>query len=226
MFKNKVNIIESTLPPSNINDWWFDLNEQKLKRFKEGEWSLYNYTWPKIPYALADNEILIRMNSIEDLGGYGESAIKTEFSKCGTVKEVKYVFDEMANMDLYYVIFAEALTTLNVSKVIGLFDNICSTIDLYFPASLTNITTSNYLFRTSSEGAVNVYFANLHSFSGALFNFLSSSYDVYIYSKQVAQISSNFMNYDSVPYIHVPKELESKYKQSTNWNQYNIVAID
>lgn len=221
----KVNIVESKYPPTNKNDWWFDLNEQKLKRFKEGEWALYNYTWPKMPYVLADNEILISMLDIEDLGGPGMSDIKSDFSKWGTVKEVKRVYDEMTNRNVYHVIFAEALTTLNVSQSVNLFDESIASIELYLPASLTTITTSVSLFTTSSEGKIIIYFTNLQSFSGPLYNYAETP-DVYIYSRQVPQIGTNFLYGTGEASIYVPKEMVSQYKQSTNWSQYNIVAID
>lgn len=47
MFKNKVNIIESKLPPTNKNDWWFDLNTEVMKQWKNGDW--VNTLLPQYP---------------------------------------------------------------------------------------------------------------------------------------------------------------------------------
>lgn len=61
-FKRKIEIVESTTPPPNKYNWWFDLNEQKLKRFNSGEWVEYN-TKPEIVVPMPkDNEIWLQLS--------------------------------------------------------------------------------------------------------------------------------------------------------------------
>jgi hypothetical protein len=62
-FKRKIEIVESTTPPSNKYNWWFDLNARKLKRFDGGEWREYSVK-PEIVVPMPkDNEIWLQLDS-------------------------------------------------------------------------------------------------------------------------------------------------------------------
>lgn len=62
-FKRKIEIVESTTPPPNKYNWWFDLNARKLKRFDGGEWEEYSVK-PEIVVPMPkDNEIWLQLNS-------------------------------------------------------------------------------------------------------------------------------------------------------------------
>lgn len=61
MFKNKVNIVESKTPPTNKNDWWYDLNTQTLKRYTGGAWNAIiagSSDIPEEPIVISDTEQL------------------------------------------------------------------------------------------------------------------------------------------------------------------------
>jgi hypothetical protein len=62
-FKRKIEIVESTTPPPNKYNWWFDLNARKLKRFDGGEWGEYSVK-PEIVVPMPkDNEIWLQLDS-------------------------------------------------------------------------------------------------------------------------------------------------------------------
>lgn len=71
---NKINIVESKYPPTNKNDWWYDLNDGILKRFSGGKYNSVvgeggNTSWIPVPdlYAnISSNELLIFSEDGED----------------------------------------------------------------------------------------------------------------------------------------------------------------
>lgn len=86
---NKINIVESKTPPTNKNDWWYDLNTGVLKRFSGGKYNSVvgeggntptpEVSWMPVPdlYAnISSNELLIfteeGAESTPDVSVYGD----------------------------------------------------------------------------------------------------------------------------------------------------------
>ena len=177
MFKNKVNIIESTLPPTNKNDWWFDLNSETLKQWKNGTW--INTLRPQtsstsvLLYETTDNN---KVTSSYDVFNNGSIAVL----RSNEIAERQYE----KKTTLYNVVLLEGTTSIGINAFNGcssLFNIIlpnslkvikkgafsgCSNlmslhipdnIDIIEPESLPTSTTSS-LYNISGKGVINNIF--------------------------------------------------------------------
>lgn len=226
-FKRKIEIVESTTPPHNTYNWWFDLNTDQLKRYKRGKWNLYDYTWPTTALPPA-NEIWIELSYYD--GGFDVNYVAREiFKNIGSVKEVKKTVREDESA-LVKIIFNHNLTNITVTESLDLSYMTDAGMTIIFP----NLGNLNYagdsVLFTGYEDifTVDFIFGEIKSISGCLASAFGNSVYITIYSKDVPTIQSNLIECSSNEQVQisVPNALIKKYKSSTNWAQYDIVSID
>jgi hypothetical protein len=226
-FKRKIEIVESTTPPPNKSNWWFDLNENVLKRWKGADWSQYDYTWPTTELPPQDEIWIYEEYPTGDTSV--RDNLKSCFGAIGTVLEVSSVYNEDDGSERYKIKFAAPLSKIEVEESISLnfFDG---PIQIIFPNldSISNSFSEQGLFYFYS-GDVTVIFGNLNRASGCIFEIMDSGPDIYIYARKVPEITAEFVReeygQESV-YVYVPSTLRQKYAASTNWAQYTIKTLD
>ena len=177
MFKNKVNIIESTLPPTNKNDWWYDYSSETLKQWKNGTW--INTLRPQassngvLLYETTDDN---KVTSIYDVFNNGSISVlqgnkiekeayknKTTLSNVVLLEGITSIetgaFRGCSNLSKIIlpnslrVIKKEAFSGCNVLGELHIPDN----IDMIEPGSLP-VDKSSSLFNISGKGVVDGIF--------------------------------------------------------------------
>lgn len=133
MFKNKVNIIESKIPPTNKNDWWFDYSSETLKQWKNGTW--INTLRPQTPstsvilYETTDDK---KVTSIHDVFNNGSIAVLEGNEIKGSAYKSKTT--------LYNVVLLEGITSIGKDAFNG-----CSSLHaIILPNSLKSIKTGAF----------------------------------------------------------------------------------
>lgn len=213
MFKNKVNIIESKFPPTNKNDWWFDLNENILKRYFAGEWKKYDTTPPKPITMPADNEIWVRYTgsvSEDDIGSYISENI-FDFTGSWKVKEDVIIITDnnvkniLSGDNLFMSSIGDQGTvdSIKVPKLSKLGNDMETpifsyNIDWIIIQDIDRI--SNFVCH---DGPGIICLANI--------------------PPQVSYLSFGEEPYDTD--VYVKDELLDTYQQDTNWCDYNIRPI-
>lgn len=225
-FKRKIEIVESTTPPPNKYNWWFDLNENVLKRWKDADWTQYDYTWPttEIP---PQNEIWVRVESPMD-NVSERASLKSVFGVIGTVKEV-YSISNDDGSELYKIKFAAPLSKIEAEKSVSL-SFLDGPIQIIFP-NLDSISYSSFehglFYRDTGDMAV--ILGNLNRASGCIFQCIDYSLAIYMYARKVPEITVEFaeINFESWNIdVYVPSTLRRNYTTSTNWAQYTIETLD
>lgn len=224
-FKRKIEIVESTTPPPNKYNWWFDPNTDELKRYKNGNWELYNYNWPTTSLP-PTNEIWLDLDSLYA----SEKTITTAFEKIGTIKKVEIITpEEESDSALVKIIFEQNLTDITVANSISLSSITESHTTIIFPnLGSLNYTGSGTLFTGNDDMfSVDFIFGEIKSISGCLLYTMDRDAYISIYSKDVPTIQSKLIDVGRGEiYVYVPNRLLKEYKSSTNWALYNITSID
>lgn len=209
-FKRKIEIVESTTPPPNKYNWWFDLNARKLKRFDGGEWVEYTFK-PKIQISMPEsNEIwfLLQGDNIEisysDIESFDgdmrlDVGMVESYKLTNNVLKLKY-YDSIGSLSQYipskvgdYPILATKLPKLSHlgdsdmgNSVLDDFDVIMQDVD-YIEENAINSNTVICLANTPPD-------ISEWTFPG----------DTDIY---------------------VDDDLVNIYKAETNWDMYNIQPL-
>lgn len=214
MFKNKVNIVEAHYPPTNENDWWFDLNTHILKRYYTGEWKRYDTPPPININMPADNEIWLRYT-----GEYSEDAFSSYmeehvpgFNGSWDVKgDVIIVTDN----DVKNILTGENYFTPSVNDE----DFMISSIKLP-KVNILGAEMENPIFSSSIDWII------IQDINYIKPYVVHSGPGIICLADTPPQVS--YDSFGDSPYevnVYVKDELVNTYKNDTNWCDYTIKPI-
>ena len=238
---NKINIVESKNPPTNKNDWWYDLNTGVLKRFSGGKYNSVvgeggntptpEDSWIPVPdlYAnISSDELLVFHEDGEDTrpdihlysdDGYGVVSKEYDYERGAWV--IKLSTDITGFTEQQF----ELYITNNSSHLIVVFPKSLEGIDYYGihvscnDEPTTLVFTSDYLGMSSSS-----IISGDAAFSD------SRILSIVTYSHNLIKTDSPIRDDVDEPIwetpIYVQPSLLEEYKSSPFDENYNIQSIE
>lgn len=204
---NKINIVESKMPPANKNDWWFDHSSETLKQWKNNAW--INTLRPQTPstsvvlYETTDDK---KVTSSYDVFNNGSIAVlqgniikgdtyknKTTLYKVVLLEGITSIEKDAFNgcSGLYTIILPNSLKSIKKGAFYG-----CNTLSsLHIPDNI-DIIEPNSL--PSSASAVLNYLSGKGVINGT---FLTNNNSLLF---TVPDIISNFALWDDFVQISLP----------------------
>lgn len=231
-FKRKVNIIESTTPPTNPFDWWYDLNNGVLKKPVGGG---YIHVLPSIPdgptpseksdlnigtegeyefyiYAYDGMSMLDLLNPIEGDWEHEFDGSRNRYTYTGSDTDA---FDEK---------IMSSLSALNI-------DNGVSDVLVVLPPSIKQISPwLGNMIPSGKISGVNIHLVcpSVEAFEGNYVSNTDHSYYIYLGNSQVVNIQSEFPyideNMEERAFIEciIPDYLKVEYNADNVWIESNI----
>lgn len=157
---NKINIVESKNPPTNKNDWWYDLNDGVLKRFSGGRYNSVvgeggntpEVSWVPVPNLYANipsNTILIF--TVDDL----TQPIISLYSDGGYTIESKEYDHEIG---AWIITFSTDITEIqNRLFELTITNTFGGNAVVVFPQSLKDIHSGGMYVRCNSDHTALVF---------------------------------------------------------------------
>lgn len=233
-FKRKIEIVESTTPPSNKYNWWFDLNTKELKRWAGGKWSLYNFIPYNIPMP-ASNSITFIVSY--DYSDQCEQDIRDYFGDhFGGLKKItnEYYIDDSIECHVLTAYFNDNITRLGAGGQGNLLDLTSTEFlreSLYavkLPNSITTLGDDAIDSAMSSGSCVFVFGPEVTSIDSYAIHNASDAFYMFL-GTQPPIIQSDSFDYDpgmsSPPTIYVDDTVEHKYLRATNWANMTIKSV-
>ena len=212
MFKNKVNIVEAHYPPSNKNDWWFDLNENILKRYFGREWKQYDTPPPIYINMPADNEIWLYID-----GDASEVDIINAIRSYTSETPVSCTLQD----NVAKVTFENNIRELKNSWMPEIFD-------LAY-IRYVKLPKLSFMGNEMEEQVFNMDFASIiiQDTDKILYNAVSSWTTIICVADTPPEIEYNsFGEPDGENYqpriVYVKDDLVTTYRNSTNWSDLDI----
>jgi hypothetical protein len=235
---NKINIVESEDPPTNKNDWWYDLNDDRLKRFSGGKYNFVvgegsntpEVSWIPAPGLYKDispYEFLI----FTDDGENTEPSVSLYSDDGHTIEDMQYDAERGAwviTLSTEITTFTEQLFELSIT-------NNSTDMLVAFPMSLNSIDYRG-LIVTCNEVPVTLVFPS-ESFAvadnGIFYDDAAISSSPYLsiitYSHNLIEANIPIVNdYESPAWetpIYVQPSLLKEYGNMPINEMYNIQSI-
>lgn len=218
-FKRKIEIVESTTPPPNKYNWWFDLNTYELKRWTEGKWVKYD-TKPVRPINMpAKDEIWFLLESND----FTEDELY-DFIIGSFLDSMTYESYEITSDNVLKIKMSNDITSLtggeSFSSSVGLDGN-ARILAIKFPQLST---VGNDMESVVSSSRIDVIISNIDSIQ----NHALQCRSVICLSDTPPSIKYNAFKDDMGEgdiSIYVKDSLVDVYKNATNWSEYNIQAL-
>ena len=237
----KVNIVESKFPPSNKYDWWYDLNENVLKRFVGDNWTSIASPDPGpeiiVPEELKEPVITIQLQDpgaarVTANAAYGCSiAFPEDYWGYRAVVSapLEYIKNPIDNMISFNVDYNEGplITAIYIPNDTSILpSNFITGNDSFMPINIESIiigtgvqeiATGAFVFGSEYEElkctSLYIYASEPPALDAKAFMIQNEFGD-----SQVLELSHLT--------VYVPAAYYLKYKKATNWAMCNIQKIE
>lgn len=247
-FKRKVNIVESTTPPTNQYDWWYDLNSKELKRNTNGGYTSIGVSNQEPPTPTPSGPLL-------QIGAPENTFYLCFLWDTATISiPVIFGITEVSNWDIHdELVDVDESTwiTLNVfsykgddtpdladitgamneiKDIIGQSDEALEISDwavaVVLPESITKIDSEFFqAIPNNPYYSGSTYYLicpNVQCIQGVLLDTTDEYLDLYIGTPSVPEAPEELFSDGMSTYymtVYIPTELEKDYRNDPIWNQ-------
>lgn len=214
-FKRKIEIVEATTPPPNKYNWWFDLNERKLKRFNNGEWVEYT-TKPEIVVSMPKaNEIWLQL-SPDPQPVYDDDVIQY-------IANLDYQTSELDSYklegDVLKIVFKPTIDSIYDVYLPGdIGDNTIIAVKL---PKLSTIGTSMWDSAISIPTVITQEVTEIMGYAISCNNLICLAQT----PPEIGDLQGDPEMGDGVERVYVRDSVIDEYKSATNWSDMNIKKL-